>query len=72
MSFKEKHELEKLPSQIEQYEAEQRSIHAKMAEPAYFKKAQAQIVKDQRRLSDLDDMLVKSYARLEDFLARDA
>ncbi len=72
MSFKEKHELEKLPSQIEQYEAEQRSIHAKMAEPAYFKKAQAQIVKDQRRLNDLDDMLVKSYARLEDFLARDA
>ncbi len=72
MSFKEKHELEKLPSQIEQYEAEQRSIHAKMAEPAYFKKAQAQIVKDQRRLSDLDDMLVQSYARLEDFLARDA
>ncbi len=72
MSFKEKHELEKLPSQIEQYEAEQRSIHAKMAEPAYFKKAQAQIVKDQRRLSYLDDMLVQSYARLEDFLARDA
>ena len=72
MSFKEKHELEKLPSQIEQYEAEQRSIHAKMAEPAYFKKAQSQIVKDQRRLSDLDDLLVKSYARLEDFLARDA
>ena len=72
MSFKEKHELEKLPSQIEQYEAEQRSIHAKMAEPAYFKKAQAQIVKDQRRLSDIDDLLVKSYARLEDFLARDA
>ncbi len=72
MSFKEKHELEKLPSQIEQYEAEQRSIHAKMAEPAYFKKAQSQIVKDQRRLSDLDDLLVQSYARLEDFLARDA
>ncbi len=72
MSFKEKHELEKLPSQIEQYEAEQRSIHAKMAEPAYFKKAQSQIVKDQRRLSDLDDLLVKSYARLEAFLARDA
>jgi len=72
MSFKEKHELEKLPSQIEQYEAEQRSIHAKMAEPAYFKKAQSQIVKDQRRLSDLDDLLVKSYARLEGFLARDA
>ena len=72
MSFKEKHELEKLPSQIEQYEAEQRSIHAKMAEPAYFKKAQSQIVKDQRRLSDLDNLLVQSYARLEDFLARDA
>ena len=72
MTFKEKQERDKLPSQIEQYEAEQRSIHAKMAEPEYFKKAQAQIVKDQRRLSELDDLLVQSYARLDDFLARDA
>ena len=72
MTFKEKQERDKLPSQIEQYEAEQRSIHAKMAEPEYFKKAQAQIVKDQRRLSELDDLLVQSYARLDNFLARDA
>ena len=71
MTFKEKQEREKLPSQIEQYEAEQRSIHSKMAEPEYFKKAQAQIVKDQRRLGDLDDLLVQSYARLEDFLSRE-
>jgi len=72
LSFKEKQEREKLPVQIEQYEAEQRSIHAKMAEPEYFKRAQAQIVKDQRRLSDLDDLLVQSYAQLEDYLAREA
>jgi len=72
LSFKEKQELGKLPTQIEQYEAEQRSIHAKMAESEYFKKAQSQITKDQRRLSDLDDLLVQSYARLEDFLARNA
>ncbi len=71
LSFKEKQERERLPVQIEQYEAEQRSIHAKMAEPEYFKRAQAQIVKDQRRLSDLDDLLVQSYARLEDYLARE-
>ncbi len=71
LSFKEKQEREKLPVQIEQYEAEQRSIHAKMAEPEYFKRAQAQIVKDQRRLSDLDDLLVQSYAQLEDYLARE-
>ncbi len=72
MTFKEKQERDKLPAQIEQYEAEQRSIHEKMAEPEYFKKAQAQIVKDQRRLSELDDLLVQSYARLDNFLARDA
>ena len=72
LSFKEKQERESLPVQIEQYEAEQRSIHAKMAEPEYFKRAQAQIVKDQRRLSDLDDLLVQSYAQLEDYLAREA
>jgi ABC transport system ATP-binding/permease protein len=72
MSFKEKQERDKLPIQIEQYEAEQRSIHAKMAEPEYFKKAQAQIVKDQRRLTELDDLLVQSYARLEEYLTREA
>lgn len=72
LSFKEKQEREKLPMQIEQYEAEQRSIHTKMAEPEYFKRAQTQIVKDQRRLSDLDDLLVQSYAQLEDYLAREA
>ncbi len=71
LNFKEKQEREKLPVQIEQYEAEQRSIHAKMAEPEYFKRAQAQIVKDQRRLSDLDDLLVQSYAQLEEYLVRE-
>lgn len=72
MNFKEKQERDKLPMQIEQLEAEQRSIHAKMAEPEYFKKAQSQIVKDQRRLSELDDLLVQSYARLEELLSREA
>jgi len=72
MSFKEKQERDKLPIQIEQYEAEQRSIHAKMAEPEYFKKSQTLIVKDQRRLTELDDLLVQSYARLEEYLAREA
>jgi len=71
LTFKEKQERENLPSQIEKHEAEQRSIHARMAEPEYFKKSQKEIVKDQRRLSDLDELLVQSYARLEEYLARE-
>jgi ATP-binding cassette subfamily F protein uup len=71
LSFKERQDLEKLPSQIETYEAEQRSIHAEMHKPEYFKSSQNKLAKDQSRLSQLDELLVAAYARWEDLLARD-
>ena len=70
LSFKERTELEKIPNLIEQYESEQRSTHARMAEPDYFKLPQAKISEDQTRLGELDDMLVVAYARWEELLSR--
>ena len=72
MSFKDKHDMEKLPEQIEKLEAEQRGIHHKMTDGEYFKKPQKQIANDQLRLKELDELLVKSYARLEDLLSRNS
>jgi ATP-binding cassette subfamily F protein uup len=71
LSFKERQDLEKLPSQIESYEAEQRTIHAEMQKPEYFKSSQNKLAKDQSRLSQLNELLVAAYARWEDLLARD-
>jgi len=71
LSFKERQDLEKLPSQIESYEAEQRTIHAEMQKPEYFKLSQNKLAKDQSRLSQLNELLVAAYARWEDLLARD-
>ncbi len=71
LSFKERQDLEKLPQQIESYEAEQRTIHAEMQKPEYFKSSQNKLAKDQARLSQLNELLVAAYARWEDLLARD-
>jgi ATP-binding cassette subfamily F protein uup len=72
LSFKERSELEQIPGLIERYEAEQRSTHAKMQEPEYFKQPQAKIAQDQTRLGQLDDLLVNTYKRWEELLARDS
>ncbi|MEQ1828635.1 MAG: ATP-binding cassette domain-containing protein [Pirellula sp.] len=70
LSFKEKLELDEIPSKIEKFEAEARQIHAKMAETDYFKKPQTIIVQDNNRLSELDQLLLQTYARWEALSAR--
>lgn len=72
LSFKERSELENIPSLIEQYEAEQRATHARMQEPEYFKQPQSKITQDQARLGTLDDMLVAAYARWDELVARES
>jgi ABC transport system ATP-binding/permease protein len=71
LSFKERQDLQKLPGQIEKYEAEQRSIHALMLEPEYFKKPQSKLTQDQSRLNELGEHLTAAYALWEDLLARE-
>ncbi len=70
LNFKEKKELDKLPSLIEKYESEQTELHARMVEPEYFKQATSVITQDSNRLSELEDLLVSAYARLEELMVR--
>jgi ABC transport system ATP-binding/permease protein len=70
LNFKEKKELDKLPSLIEKYEMEQTEIHARMLEPEFFKQAATVITQDSNRLSELEELLVNAYARLEELMVR--
>ncbi len=69
LSFKEKLELEKLPSLIETYELEQAELHTRMMEPDYFKQLPAALSKDSNRLAELEDLLLTAYSRLEELIS---
>ncbi|WP_153558313.1 ATP-binding cassette domain-containing protein [Roseimaritima sediminicola] len=69
LSFKEKHELEKLPEQIEQLEAEIARLHAAMAEPDYYKQPGEVQADNQQRVSQLEAELAAAYARWEELEA---
>ncbi|MFO0944278.1 MAG: ATP-binding cassette domain-containing protein [Pirellulales bacterium] len=66
LSYKERVELDQLPGKIEAIEQEQSTLHAKMAEPAYYKSAQAIQQADRARLAELDELLANSYSRWEE------
>ena len=65
LSYKEQKELDDLPIQIEQMEAEKADIEVRFCNPNYFTDDEEGYQKDQRRLSVLDDMLRDAYARWE-------
>ncbi len=61
-SYKEQRELEELPKRIEALEAEQETLHARLADPALYQEgAQAGVV--QARLAELETELQQAYAR---------
>ncbi len=70
LSFKEKQELDGLPSRIESMEAEQASLHERMTEADYFKRPPAELTADQQRLTQLDEELHQAYARWEELSER--
>ena len=63
LSFKERRELEQLPGRIEALEAEQATIHTKMADPEFYKEAGDQVAAVQSRLDEIEAELEHSYAR---------
>lgn len=65
LSFKEERELEALPGAIERLEAEQGTLHAKMAEPTFYQQAGAEIAAVTKRLEDLSSELQQAYERWE-------
>ena len=63
LSFKEKRELEELPGRIEALEVEQDSLHARMADPLFYKEAGDEVSKTQARLDEIEAELETAYAR---------
>jgi ABC transport system ATP-binding/permease protein len=66
LSFKEQQELDKLPAQIEQLEAEQTALTEKIAQPAFYKQDQTAIANTLAKVKDLEQQLEKSYARWDE------
>jgi ATP-binding cassette subfamily F protein uup len=65
LSYKEKLELETLPSKIEVIELQKDSLHEKMSTPEYFKLPASELAQDAKRMESLESDLIAAYARLE-------
>jgi ATP-binding cassette subfamily F protein uup len=63
LTNRERAELEALPAKIEALEAEQAKVTAMLADPAFFKKGGADVVRATERLSELEGELTLVYAR---------
>ena len=62
-TFKEERELEALPATIETLESEQKSLHDKMADPAFYQGAGSEVAAATARLEQLEGELETAYAR---------
>lgn len=65
LSYKEQRELEQLPRQIEDWEAEQEAIHQAMSAPGYYQQESAAIARTAQQLDELHQRLVAAYERWE-------
>lgn len=65
LTYKEKLELESLPSKIEAIEVQQGKLHEKMSNSEYFKQPAAQLASDAHEMQRLETMLLEAYQRLE-------
>jgi ATP-binding cassette subfamily F protein uup len=63
LSNKERAELAALPARIEALESEQTALNARLADPAYFRTAGAEVTRATARLDEIEAELAKAYAR---------
>ncbi len=66
LSYKEQRELDSLPEKIEQLEAEQEELQAKMAEPSFYQKPQDEIKQVSQRLEAVGEELLECLERWEE------
>ena len=66
LSFREKKELARLPADVEKLEAEQTALHARMAEPGFYKQPPAEIEAAAARDAALTTQLETAFARWEE------
>ncbi len=66
MTYKEQRELEALPQRIEALEAELGELHQLTADPAFYRKAPAEIISVKSRLQSLQSDVAEAYRRWEE------
>jgi len=66
LSFKEERELEALPEHIAALEEEQSVLHARLADPDFYKSAGAGIAQVNERLTNLELELTEAYSRWDE------
>jgi ATP-binding cassette subfamily F protein uup len=69
LSFRERHELDELPRQIETLEAELAALHERMADPAFYREQGEEVAAATARLQQLEGKLETAYARWEGLAA---
>ncbi len=70
LSFKEQRELEQLPQQIADLEAEQAAISARLADPDLYRKEPADAQRLNQRFAEIDEALMNALQRWEEIEAR--
>ena len=63
LSFKEQKELDELPKRIEELDAEQQSIIATMADPAFYRESGNKVASTKARLENVEKELAEAYKR---------
>jgi ATP-binding cassette subfamily F protein uup len=71
LNYRERQELEEIPGRIEKLEQEQSTLHAKMAEPAFFKQSGSEIATLTARLETLGEELSSLFERWEHLADRE-
>ncbi len=66
LSYREQRELDALPRAIEQLEAEQSALQARIAEPQFYRGAAADVATAVQRLEELGQQLQRSYDRWQE------
>ncbi len=72
LTFKEQRELETLPQRIEALEAELGELHQRLADPAFYRTAPAEIIRVKGRLEALQTEVAEAYRRWEELEATGA
>ena len=70
LSFNEQRELEQLPQRIEQLEAEQEALHARIASPDFYKEPADAIARALSRIDEIKHTLHDAYARWDELDSR--
>jgi ATP-binding cassette subfamily F protein uup len=69
LTYKEQRELEALPQRIETLEAELGELHQQTADPAFYRKPPADIIRVKGRLETLQNEVAEAYRRWEELEA---